>query len=393
VLEHAARLLEPGEVCWVATDVGVGDASPQPPGMANGVRVGVDGHAEQQRCLLATHDASGSSDRVVPIVPVFMRGDTRDHSWAWWDTGMPEPAAAAGPTTRRPLPAMLVAGVVGLVLGYVALLLVNAGIELIWEDVPASWDTTPAWYVIGVLLLAAVLVYVVRRFVGDTGHSPIGGIAVSALTPRDYVGAILAILASLWGGIVLGPEVALVATGSMVGTVTAKGMRITDPATQTKVVGFGALGAILALLVGPILSGSFQLGSTPTSIELAQLGWAIPIAIIASVAVTLSRLLAAVLARAAGPGPHLPILVAAALTVAVSALLLQSWTGESVMLVVTSGEEMISDLPTITTCRRSWPSSCSSRSPTPCRWGPATAAVRSSPPCSSERHQACSSPC
>jgi len=105
----------------------------------------------------------------------------------------------------------------------------------------------------------------VRRFVGDTGHSPIGGIAVSALTPRDYVGAILAILASLWGGIVLGPEVALVATGSMVGTVTAKGMRITDPATQTKVVGFGALGAILALLVGPILSGSFQLGSTPTS--------------------------------------------------------------------------------------------------------------------------------
>ena len=262
---------------------------------------------------------------------------------------MPEPAAAAGPTTRRPLPAILVAGVVGLVLGYVALLLVNAGIELIWEDVPASWDTTPAWYVIGVLLLAAVLVYVVRRFVGDTGHSPIGGIAVSALTPRDYVGAILAILASLWGGIVLGPEVALVATGSMVGTVTAKGMRITDPATQTKVVGFGALGAILALLVGPILSGSFQLGSTPTSIELAQLGWAIPIAIIASVAVTLSRLLAAVLARAAGPGPHLPILVAAALTVAVSALLLQSWTGESVMLVVTSGEEMISDLPTITT--------------------------------------------
>lgn len=259
--------------------------------------------------------------------------------------------SAASPTStgRRPLPAMLIAGVVGLVLGYAALLLVNAGIRLIWEDVPAGWETTPAWYVIAVLVMAAVLVYVVRRFVGDTGHSPIGGIAVSPLTPRDYVGAILAILASLWGGVVLGPEVALVATGSMVGTVTAKAMRHTDTATQTKVVGVGALGAILALFVGPILSGSFQLGSTPTSIELAQLAWAIPIAVIASVAVTLSRLVAALLARAAGPGPNLVILVGAALVVAAAALLLQLWTGESVMLVVTSGEEMITDLPTITT--------------------------------------------
>lgn len=243
---------------------------------------------------------------------------------------------------------MLIAGAGGLVLGYGALLVVNAGIGLIWDDIPASWETTPAWYVTGVLVLAAVLVYVVRRFVGDTGHSPIGGIAVNALTPRDYVSAILAILASLWGGIVLGPEVAMVATGSMVGTVTAKAMHVPDPATQKKVVGLGAVGALLALFVGPILSGSFQLGSTPTSIELVQLAWAVPIAIIASLAVTLSRLVAALLARAAGTGPHLVILIGAALVVAASALLLQLWTGESVMFVVTSGEEMISELPTIT---------------------------------------------
>ena len=223
----------------------------------------------------------------------------------------------------------------------------GAGIGLIWDDIPASWTTTPAWYVIGVLR-GRRPGYVVRRFVGDTGHSPIGGIAVSALTPKDYVGAILAIFASLWGGIVLGPEVALVATGSMVGTVTAKGMRFTDPSSQKKIVGFGAIGAILALFVGPLLSGSMELGSTPTSIELAQLAWAIPIAVIASVAVTLSRLVAALLARAAGTGPHLVILIAAALVVAASALLLQFWTGESVMLVLTSGEENISDLPAIT---------------------------------------------
>jgi chloride channel protein, CIC family len=256
----------------------------------------------------------------------------------------PEPVS----TSRRPLPAVLVAAVGGLALGYVALLLVNAGIGLVWEDIPSSWTTTPAWYVSGVLLAAAVLVYLVRRFIGDTGHPPIGGITVSPLTPRDYVSAILAILASLWGGIVLGPEVALVATGSMVGTVTAARMRFTDTAARTKIVGAGGLGALLALFVGPILSGSFQLGSTPAAIELAQLAWAIPIAIIASIAVALSRLVAALIARAAGTSPRLVILIGAAMVVAAAALLLQLWTGESVMLVVTSGEEMISDLPTIT---------------------------------------------
>ncbi len=257
-------------------------------------------------------------------------------------------AGTADAPVRRPLPAMLVAGVVGLVLGYVALLLVNAGIGLIWEDIPASWETMPAWYIVGVLLLAAVLVYVIRRFIGDTGHSPIGGITVSPLTPRDYVAAILAILASLWGGVVLGPEVALVATGSMVGTVTAKAMGFTDAASLKKIVGFGALGAILALLVGPILSGSVQLGTSPTAIEVEQLAWAIPLAIIASVAVTVSRLVAALVARAAGNGPHLVILIVAALIVAVSGLLLQFWTGESVLFIITSGEELITELPTIT---------------------------------------------
>ena len=42
-------------------------------------------------------------------------------------------------------------------------------------------------------------------------------------------------------------------------------------------------------------NGVLQLGSTPAAIELAQLVWAIPIAIVAGVAVTLSRLLAAVI--------------------------------------------------------------------------------------------------
>jgi H+/Cl- antiporter ClcA len=202
--------------------------------------------------------------------------------------------------------------------------------------------------VIGVLLIAAVLVYLVRRFVGDSGHSPIGGIKVSGLTPKEYLGAILAIFASLWGGVVLGPEVALVATGSVIGGIAAKSMRITESKVVTKVVGVGALGGILALFVEPFMSGSMKLGSTPTAIEVDQLGWAFLVALIATLAVTIARLLAALIARASQAGPHLPILVGAALIIAAAALLMQAWTGQAVIYITTSGEDLITDLPNLT---------------------------------------------
>lgn len=250
--------------------------------------------------------------------------------------------------TRRPFPVMILAGIVGLVLGSVVLEIVNFGIALIWETIPQTWESTPIWYVVGVLLLGAVLVYVVRTKVSDSGHAPLGGIAVSPLMPKEYVGAILAILASLFGGIVLGPEVALVATGSVVGTMFAKWFGFTDVKDQKKVVGFGALGAILALFVVPLLTGGMSMDGPPEAIEVDQLAWAIVVAVIATVAIALARLIAALLARAAGLAPHLPILIASALVIAVAAIVMHYATGEPVLFVVTSGEELITELPTLT---------------------------------------------
>lgn len=243
---------------------------------------------------------------------------------------------------------MLIAGLVGLAFGYVVLQIVNAGIAYIWETVPSGWETTPIWYVVGILLVAAVLVYLIRTYIGDAGHSPLAGITVSSLTPKQYLGAILAILASLFGGVVLGPEVALVATGSVVGGLVARSFKHTDPASEKKIVGFGALGAILALFVGPLLAGTASMGGSPTSVEVDQLGWAIVVAVIATVAVTIARLIGVLVARAAGPQPHLWILVGASLVIAVSALVMHYSTGEPVLYVVTSGEELITDLPTLT---------------------------------------------
>jgi len=255
---------------------------------------------------------------------------------------------AHGTAQRTPLPAGILAVIVGLILGVIVLHIVNIGIEALWITLPEQWGRAPAWYVLGMLIAAGALVYVIRRYAGDAGHEPIGGITVSPVTPKQYVGVILAILVTLWGGAVLGPEVALVATGSMVGTVLASRFKIEDVKDQTKVIGLGALGAILAIVIGPILTGSATVSGAPTAIEVPQLAWAIPVAIIATVAVAIARVIAALIARTAGGQPRLIVLVGAGTVVAVCALLMQAITGEPVGYVVTSGEELIADLPTLT---------------------------------------------
>jgi H+/Cl- antiporter ClcA len=265
----------------------------------------------------------------------------------WWHTTVTTPPADVS-DTRRPLPAMLLAAAFSLVLGYFVLQVVNSGIRTIWETIPETWEQTPAWYVLGVLVTSAVLVYVVRRFVGDTGHPPIAGITVSPLSPKGYFASILAILASLWGGMVLGPEVALVATGSVIGGLVITWLRVTGASAQKKVVGFGALGGLLALFVGPLLGGTLKLGGPSQSFEVDELGWAVLVAVIVALVVTGARVVAALVARIAGPGPNLKVLIGSAVVVGVAAVIHQSMTGEAVIYVVTSGEELISALPQLT---------------------------------------------
>ncbi len=91
-----------------------------------------------------------------------------------------------------------------------------------------------------------------------------------------------------------------------------------------------------------------KLGSTPAAIEVDQLGWAVLVAIIATLALTIARLVAVLIARVSSSGPHLPILVGAALVIAAAALVMQAWTGQSVIYITTSGEELITKLPTLT---------------------------------------------
>lgn len=248
------------------------------------------------------------------------------------------------PVGSIPVGAIAVGAILSLIAGYFVLELVVAGIEFTWVTVPEELGPAP-WYVLLVLLTAAVVVYVIRKYVGDTGHSPIGGIKVHPLTPRAYLAAILAIFASLVGGAVLGPEVALVSTGAVIGGLVAKAFKVANP---RRVVSASAGGAILALFVNPILNGTLGLSSAPKSVEVDQLLWAVPVALVATLLTTLARIGSIRVSRITGEGPHLPALLLSAGIIGVLAVAFNMWTDLSYAYIATSSEELITELPSLT---------------------------------------------
>jgi H+/Cl- antiporter ClcA len=246
--------------------------------------------------------------------------------------------------TKSGILPIAIGALLSLIAGYVVLQVVVASIEFTWITVPEELGPAP-WYVLLVLLVAAVAVFLIRKYVGDTGHSPLGGIKVHPLTPREYLAAILAIFASLVGGAVLGPEVALVSTGAVIGGLVAKAFKVSDP---RKVVSASAGGAILALFVNPVLSGSISLNGAPKSVEVEQLLWAVGVALIAALLTALARFGAIRFTAFTGERPHLPALVITGLVIGVLAIALNVWTDLSYAYIATSSEELLTELPTLT---------------------------------------------
>jgi H+/Cl- antiporter ClcA len=234
---------------------------------------------------------------------------------------------------KAPLGSVLLTVVLAFPLGWGVLWVVQAGIGVIWLDYER-----PSWFVILVPLVAAVGVFAIRRFLGDDGHEPLKGIAITPLGPGPYVNVILAIVLTLLGGLVLGPEVAMVATGSVVGTLIG---RWRAPDAVLDLTSWGALAAILALFAGPVLSGSLEVSPSGDVSPWTAMLVAIPIALVAAVVIQISRALGWVTYRAAGSRPSLWALLVAALVVGVGAVLLQAASGADVAYVVTSGEGQV----------------------------------------------------
>jgi H+/Cl- antiporter ClcA len=147
----------------------------------------------------------------------------------------------------------------------------------VFTDLPKGlgFHGEPLWWPLLPLLLAGVLVGLTLRYLpGKGGHSPADGFKMGEGPPSltDLPGIVLAALATLSLGVVLGPEAPVIAIGGGLGVLAVRLVKRDTPArTQTVVAAAGSFAAVSTLLGSP-LTGAFLLmeasGLSGTMLEL-----------------------------------------------------------------------------------------------------------------------------
>ena len=262
----------------------------------------------------------------------------------------------------------------------------------LWHTLPEllGQEREPWWLVVGLLVVGAVLVALALQLPGNGSDGPLKGFHLT-IGPREVASVLLAALASLSFGAVLGPEAPLLALGTAIAIAISRSGQL-GPVQVLALAGAGAaLGSILGnplvsgvlLLELLLLSGKvtnpetgifllsplivalttgylLQVGiedwsgvpdlnlAVPglpeyTSVQWIDLGVAIPVALVAGLIVVIARRLGGVLADRF-EGKQLASLLVGAGVVAAAALLMRAITGESVSLVLFSGQEQMPEL-------------------------------------------------
>ncbi|MCH9817111.1 MAG: chloride channel protein [Actinomycetia bacterium] len=121
----------------------------------------------------------------------------------------------------------------------------------LWESLPQTlgWEEPAWWWVLAVLLAGALLVYGAVQLPGRGGHSPLAGLGFD-LGPDVIISVVLAALASLAFGAVLGPEAPLLAIGTALGYLALR-----NPSTTQREVLMlaGAMAAVSIVFGNPLV--------------------------------------------------------------------------------------------------------------------------------------------
>ena len=141
----------------------------------------------------------------------------------------------------------------------------------LYEDLPDAlgFDAVPAWWPLPILAVAGVLTAAaVIRLPGGGGHVPYEGIKGGVTWPEAIPGVLLAGLASLGMGLVLGPEAPLIGLGAGLAIFAVKKLRNDASDQVIQVIAASAAFAALASVFGSPVVGAVIL------IEAAGLGGA-----------------------------------------------------------------------------------------------------------------------
>ena len=182
--------------------------------------------------------------------------------------------ADPGATIRsKPYRVLLVfAAVIGVLVSFASwcfLELVHWLQQEVYQHLPSGLGLHPVpwWWPLPVLAVAGVLAAVaILRLPGRGGHIPYEGIKAGATQPADLPGILLAALATLGLGLVLGPEAPLIALGSGLAILAVRRIRKDTPDQAMAVLAGSAAFAAIATVFGSPVIGAIIL------IEAAGLG-------------------------------------------------------------------------------------------------------------------------
>jgi H+/Cl- antiporter ClcA len=123
-----------------------------------------------------------------------------------------------------------------------------------------GFDHEPLWWPLPLLALGGLLVgLTIRHLPGTGGHKPAEGLKTGPVRPVDLPGIVLAALATLSFGAVLGPEAPLIAMGSGLGALAVLLVKRDAPPTAVLVIGVAGSFAAVSTLLGSPLVGAFLL--------------------------------------------------------------------------------------------------------------------------------------
>jgi H+/Cl- antiporter ClcA len=168
--------------------------------------------------------------------------------------------------SRSYLKLLVLAALIGVPVSAVAygfLKLVDWLQEGLFTDLPSElgFDAPPTWWPLPLLALSGLLVALsIRHLPGTGGHSPADGFkAAGAVPPAELPGILLAALATLAFGAVLGPEAPLILIGSGLGVLAVRlAARGAPDQAAAVIAAAGSFAAISSLLGSPLL-GAFLL--------------------------------------------------------------------------------------------------------------------------------------
>ena len=141
-----------------------------------------------------------------------------------------------------------------------------------WIDDAQKWVFTtlpndlgfhgePSWWPVLPLVVSGLVVALSIHYLpGTSGHKPSEGFKAGGLVePVDLYGIVLAAVASLALGAVVGPEAPLIAIGGGMGVLAVRLIRRNAPAQAAVVIGAAGSFAAIASLLGSPITGAFLL--------------------------------------------------------------------------------------------------------------------------------------